>query len=340
MPNAIFFYRIERWLFLHHVPLLPKLIQLLIFLLYNSKITADTKIGKGTFFVCKGVSCVLHPKSEIGDNTRLGIHLVIVGQSPYYHCCKIGNNCWIGPNVTIQGPVIIDDGAIVAPGSVVNKSVTRDAIVAGIPAKIIGFTHELKYDIMKGESYDKTYKPFLLDKRNKEHMINLAKINRGGYWMYQHHIPLIPKLMQLIAFVCYSSAISYKMKIGKGTFFNHGGFGVLINSKVVIGDSCKIGNNVSIVGQGPYKNVPILKDRIYVGPGVVIQGPVIIESDVIIAPNAVVTKSVPTGAIVAGIPAKIIGWKKDLDYDIFKNESWKEGTKPYLADDCAHEKGG
>lgn len=161
-------------------------------------------------------------------------------------------------------------------------------------------------------------------------MLNLVKINRCGYWMYVHHIPFLPKIMQLIAFLCYSSAISYKVKIGKGTFFNHSGFGILINSKVIIGDNCKIGNNVSIVGQGPYKNAPILKNHIYVGPGAIIQGPVIIEDDVIIAPNAVVTKSVPKGAIVAGVPAKIIGWKTDLDYDIFKDENWKEGTKPYM----------
>lgn len=167
MPNAIFFYRMERWLYLHHVPLLPKMIQLLIFLIYNSKITAETKIGKGSFFVCKGVGCVIHPKTEIGENTRLGIHLTIVGQAPYFHCSKIGNNCWIGPNVTIQGPVIIEDGAVVAPGSVVNKSVPKGAIVAGTPARIIGFTNELNYDIMKGESWDNSFRPFLTDKRLK-----------------------------------------------------------------------------------------------------------------------------------------------------------------------------
>ena len=77
--------------------------------------------------------------------------------------------------------------------------------------------------------------------------------------MYRLNIPFLPKVMQVIAFICYSSAISYKIKIGKGTFFNHSGFGILINSKVVIGNNCKIGNNVSIVGQGPYKNAPILK---------------------------------------------------------------------------------
>ena len=117
---------------------------------------------------------------------------------------------------------------------------------------------------------------------------------------------------------------------GKGTFFNHAGFGILINAKATIGNDCKIGNNVSIIGQGPYKNPPILKNHIFVGPGAIIQGPVIVEDNVIVAPNAVVPKSVPKNAIVAGIPAKIIGWSDQLEYDIFKDESWKEGTQPYL----------
>lgn len=160
--------------------------------------------------------------------------------------------------------------------------------------------------------------------------MNLSTLCRGGYFLWKHKIPILPKLLQGLIFVVHSSAISYRVKIGKGTFFNHKGFGVLINDNVVIGDNCKIGNNVSIVGQGPFKNAPVLKNRVYVGPGAVIQGPVVIESNVIIAPNAVVTKSVPENAIVAGIPAKIIGWTNLLDYDIFADESWKEGTKPYM----------
>lgn len=167
MPNAIFFYRMERWLYTHHVPFLPKLIQLLIFLIYNSKIAADTQIGKGTYFICKGVSCVLHNNAVIGQYCRLGIHLVIVGQGPYKDVATIGDHVWIGPNVTIQGPVIIEDGVVIAPGSVVNKSVPKNAIVAGAPAKIIGFTTELDYNIMDNEATKEGKKPYLEDKRKK-----------------------------------------------------------------------------------------------------------------------------------------------------------------------------
>lgn len=47
MLNAIYFYRVSRWLYLHHIPVLPKLITLLIFLIYNSKIPYQAKVTIG-----------------------------------------------------------------------------------------------------------------------------------------------------------------------------------------------------------------------------------------------------------------------------------------------------
>ena len=49
----------------------------------------------------------------------------------------IGNDVWIGYNVTIMGGVTIGDGAIVATGALVNSNVEPYTIVVGQPAKII-----------------------------------------------------------------------------------------------------------------------------------------------------------------------------------------------------------
>lgn len=167
MINLIKWYRIMRWLYCHRLVFLSRIIQWIVFWFYNSAVSGRVTIGKGTFFIKGGVSVVLHDNAIIGENCRIGIHAIIVGQGPYKNAAKIGNNVWIGPNVIIQGPVIVEDGAILAPGSVVNKSVPANAIVAGVPAKIISYTTELNYKIMDNEATKDGYLPFLEDKRNK-----------------------------------------------------------------------------------------------------------------------------------------------------------------------------
>lgn len=159
--NAIKLYRVMRSLYLHKVPLLPKFIQLLIFLIYNSKVTGDSSIGKGTYFVCNGISTVVIPGTIIGKNCVLGLRFSTVRKFPYKEVPKLGNNVWCGPNVVIAGPVIIDDDVIIAANSFVDKSVPKGAIVAGTPAKIIGWRKDLDYKIEENPKYKEGIMPYL-----------------------------------------------------------------------------------------------------------------------------------------------------------------------------------
>ena len=63
------------------------------------------------------------------DNRKKGI--------PNSAPIKIGNNVFIGDNVTILKGVIIGDNAVIGNGSIVTKSIPSNVIAAGNPANVI-----------------------------------------------------------------------------------------------------------------------------------------------------------------------------------------------------------
>nr|PMH71044.1 hypothetical protein BCU61_06160 [Vibrio splendidus] len=87
---------------------------------------------------------------------------------------------------------------------------------------------------------------------------------------------------------------------------------------IEIGNNVRIGPNVMIatmthasIGQkiGHAKKQTkkvIIRDDVWVGHGVTILPGVIVNEGVIVAAGAVVTKSIPSGETVAGVPAKIV----------------------------------
>ncbi|KAI9146860.1 Sophorolipid acetyltransferase [Paramyrothecium foliicola] len=55
----------------------------------------------------------------------------------YAEPITIGNDCWLGANVTVLPGVTIGNGCTVGAGSVVTKSVPDYSVVVGVPAKVI-----------------------------------------------------------------------------------------------------------------------------------------------------------------------------------------------------------
>jgi len=138
MLNAFWFYKIERFLFLHKIPLLPRLIELLIFLIYNSKIPYKATIGKGTFFGYGGMGVVIHEDSVIGTNCVISQQVTIGGgNSKYPGVPSIGNNVYIAKGAIVFGGISIGNNVKIGANAVVNKPVPDNAIVAGVPAEVL-----------------------------------------------------------------------------------------------------------------------------------------------------------------------------------------------------------
>ncbi|MDV8002024.1 serine O-acetyltransferase EpsC [Rhodococcus sp. IEGM 1408] len=91
--------------------------------------------------------------------------------------------------------------------------------------------------------------------------------------------------------------------IGRRFFIDHG-MGVVIGETAEIGDDCMLYHGVTLGGVSlkHVKRHPTLGDRVTVGAGAKILGPVEIGDDSSVGANAVVVKSAPANSIVVGIP--------------------------------------
>lgn len=130
---------------------------------FNSKIGSYSYLAKGSSLVYAeiGKFCSIGHGSNIG----LGHHTLDklstspiftekhngtghswTNQSTEYPYKKviIENDVWIGSRVMVMGGVRIENGAVVAAGSIVTKDIPPYAVVAGVPAKIIKFRFDEK----------------------------------------------------------------------------------------------------------------------------------------------------------------------------------------------------
>ncbi|GAA2505940.1 serine O-acetyltransferase [Kocuria salsicia] len=94
--------------------------------------------------------------------------------------------------------------------------------------------------------------------------------------------------------------------IGRRFFIDHG-MGVVIGETAEIGEDVMIYHGVTLGGRSlePVKRHPTIGDRVTIGAGAKILGPLTVGHDSSVGANAVVVKDVPEDSIVTGIPGKV-----------------------------------
>lgn len=121
----------------------------------NIKFTAPVYIGPEAWFSLRG-------RLYIGSGTIIGPRLKVHTSNhrwqgtmlPYDDVYEIkdvviGENVWIGADVTLLPGVEIGNGAVVAACSCVTKNVPPMALVGGNPAKVIKYRDESVYEHLK-----------------------------------------------------------------------------------------------------------------------------------------------------------------------------------------------
>jgi serine O-acetyltransferase len=95
--------------------------------------------------------------------------------------------------------------------------------------------------------------------------------------------------------------------IGQGFFIDHA-LGVVIGETAVIGDDVTLYQGVTLGGTSLErgKRHPTLGDRVTIGAGAKVLGPISVGSGSRVGANAVVVRDVPPDSVVVGVPGQVI----------------------------------
>lgn len=106
-------------------------------------------------------------------------------------------------------------------------------------------------------------------------------------------------------------------QLGRRFFIDHG-MGVVIGETSIVGDDVLMFHTSTLGGTSMSRGQrhPLVGNRVVIGAGAKVLGPITIGDDVQIGANAVVVKDVPAESTVVGVPGKVRKRtnKQDLDH--------------------------
>lgn len=95
--------------------------------------------------------------------------------------------------------------------------------------------------------------------------------------------------------------------LGRRLFIDHAE-GVVIGETAVVGEDVLIYHQVTLGGTSndPGKRHPTVGDRVVLGAGAKVLGPVTVGDDARVGANAVVLRDVPDSSVAVGVPARLL----------------------------------
>lgn len=154
MINAVSMQRVAHYLYTKHVPVVPKVIQSLVFLLFNSYLPVEVRFGEGSKLAYGGIGVVLHKKCKIGKRVIICQNVTLGKKMGPGEAPVIGDDVYIGPGAKILGNVVVGSNVIIGANTVVTKDVPNNVICAGVPGRIIRSVDSPIYEMLYGYDND------------------------------------------------------------------------------------------------------------------------------------------------------------------------------------------
>jgi serine O-acetyltransferase len=131
--------------------------------------------------------------------------------------------------------------------------------------------------------------------------------HRISHWLWNRGAKLAARVFAELTRILTGVEIHPGAILGAGLFIDHA-TGVVIGETAEVGDNVTIFHGVTLGGttSEPGKRHPTIGDRVVIGAGAKILGPIKIGDDSRIGANAVVVKEVPSSAVVIGVPGQVI----------------------------------
>jgi serine O-acetyltransferase len=131
-------------------------------------------------------------------------------------------------------------------------------------------------------------------------------MHRISHFLWTHRFFFFARLCSHIARFLTGVEIHPGAKIGRRFFIDHG-------MGVVIGETAEVGDDVlmymgTVLGGTSLEKVkrhPTIEDRVVIGAGCIILGPITVGKGAKIGAGSVVVRPVPAGATVVGVPGRI-----------------------------------